>query len=106
MNKGLNAGKGLKEVLHEIIFEADTVAGKWFDVFLIFSIIASIVVVMADSVGAMRMKYGTFLVLAEWFFTLLFTVEYSLRLYSVRSPLSTLSVSTEWLISWRSFPPT
>jgi voltage-gated potassium channel len=77
----------LKETIHEIIFEADTPAGKWFDVLLIISILASIFVVMADSVGSVRLSYGRFLVGAEWFFTIVFTLEYGLRLYSVRSPM-------------------
>ncbi|UCG37888.1 MAG: ion transporter, partial [bacterium] len=76
-----------RKLLHEVIFEADTPAGKWFDVLLILSILASVVVVMADSVGTIRVGHGRFLVAAEWFFTVLFTVEYILRLVSVRSPL-------------------
>ncbi len=75
----------LKEALYEIIFEADTTAGKWFDVLLILSILASVTVVMADSVGAVRLSYGRFLLAAEWFFTILFSVEYAFRLYCVRS---------------------
>ncbi len=77
----------LKDTLYDIIFEADTPAGKWFDVLLILSILVSVAVVMADSVGAIRASYGRFLVVAEWFFTILFTVEYIFRLYCVRSRL-------------------
>jgi voltage-gated potassium channel len=76
-----------KEVLYEIIFEADTPAGKWFDVLLILSILVSVAVVMADSIGAVRASNGPFLTAAEWFFTILFTVEYIFRLYCVRSRL-------------------
>jgi len=75
----------LKDNLHEIIFEADTPPGKLFDVLLILSILVSVGIVMADSVGAIRISYGRFLVLAEWFFTILFTVEYAVRLYCVHS---------------------
>lgn len=78
----------LKDTLYQVIFEADTPAGKWFDIVLLLSILASVAVVMADSVGTMRASYGGFLSGAEWFFTILFTVEYILRLYSVRRPLS------------------
>jgi voltage-gated potassium channel len=77
----------LKENLYEIIFEADTPAGKWFDVLLILSILVSVSVVMADSIGAVRASYGRFLTATEWFFTILFTVEYIFRLYCVRSRL-------------------
>lgn len=73
--------------LHEIIFEADTRAGKWFDILLILSILASISVVMLDSVEGLNRKYGRFMLAAEWGFTLLFTLEYGLRLACVRKPL-------------------
>ncbi|SCX90766.1 ion transporter [Desulfoluna spongiiphila] len=73
--------------LHEIIFEADTRAGKWFDVILILSILASVLVVMLDSVSAFSARYGAYLYRWEWFFTLMFTVEYLMRLACVRRPL-------------------
>jgi len=81
------SGKNLKDNLYEVIFEAETPAGKWFDVLLIVSILASVTVVMADSVGLVRVSYGRLLLLAEWFFTVLFSVEYILRLYCVRNRL-------------------
>lgn len=73
--------------LHEIIFEADTPAGKWFDIFLIISIAASVAVVMLDSVDGFRRHYGDLFAICEWVFTLLFTCEYLLRLFCVRNPL-------------------
>lgn len=73
--------------LHEVIFEADTPTGKLFDVFLIWSIILSVVVVLLDSVASIRVRYGSILYTIEWGFTLLFTFEYILRLISVRRPL-------------------
>ena len=73
--------------LHEIIFEADTVAGKGFDLLLIVSILASVVAVMLDSIGDVQMHFGRILLPTEWFFTLLFTVEYVLRLLCVGRPL-------------------
>ena len=72
--------------LHEIVFEADTPAGKIFDVVLLAAIVASVVVVMLDSVAEISRVYGTQLVVLEWFFTLLFTVEYVARLASVGRP--------------------
>ena len=76
-----------RTVLHEVIFEADTPAGKGFDVLLIVSILASVAAVMLDSMGAVRLQYGHLLYRIEWFFTLLFTVEYLLRLLCVGRPL-------------------
>ncbi len=73
--------------MHEIIFEADTPAGKAFDVLLIICILGSVLAVMLDSVKGIRLAYGSFLTAAEWFFTLLFTIEYLLRLFSVGKPL-------------------
>ncbi len=79
---------GWRGRLHEVIFEADTPAGKAFDVALIASILLSVLAVMLDSIATVRASYGRLLYGAEWFFTLLFTVEYVLRLIAVRRPLS------------------
>ncbi|HGY54462.1 MAG TPA: ion transporter [Caldithrix abyssi] len=73
--------------LHTIIFEADTRAGKVFDIALILSIILSVIVVLLDSIAAVNSKYGDTLLALEWFFTILFTIEYVLRIISVGSPL-------------------
>lgn len=77
----------LRRKLHEIIFEADTRAGKLFDVILIISIILSIVAVMLDSIQSVNNKYGDLLYIVEWVFTLIFTIEYILRLFCVGKPL-------------------
>ena len=61
---------------HEIIFEADTPAGKLFDIVLIISIVLSVMAVMLDSVKEVNTSYGEFLYAAEWFFTILFSIEY------------------------------
>ncbi|MEZ4688799.1 MAG: ion transporter [Ignavibacteria bacterium] len=74
--------------IHEVIFEADTPSGKWFDIILIICIILSVLAVMLDSVQAIRLDYGEALNYAEWVFTILFTIEYILRLVSVIRPLS------------------
>lgn len=72
--------------LHETIFEAETFAGRLFDVILIGAIILSVIVVILDSVNSYKQRLGSFLYAAEWFFTVLFTIEYILRLVSVRRP--------------------
>ena len=73
--------------IHEIIFEADTRLGKSFDILLIISILASVLIVMLDSVESINADYGEFLYKAEWIFTILFSIEYILRLISVGKPL-------------------
>ncbi len=73
--------------LYEIIFEAETVGGKTFDVLLLTTIVLSVAVVMLESVKSVRAEYGMLLLQAEWAFTILFTIEYMLRLISVRRPL-------------------
>ena len=72
---------------HTVIFEADTRAGRLFDMCLIALILVSVAVVMADSVQALRQLYGPYFNGLEWFFTLAFTAEYIARLLSVRRPL-------------------
>ena len=72
--------------VHEIVFEADTVAGKLFDVFLIAAIVLSVTAVMLDSVTSIHNRYGQELLGLEWGFTILFTAEYVARLVSVQNP--------------------
>jgi len=74
--------------LHEIIFESDTPAGKAFDVLLLISILVSVIVVTLDSVASIRAAYGPLFVIVEWGLTVLFTLEYALRLIAVRRPWS------------------
>lgn len=73
--------------LHEVIFEADTPAGRAFDIALIVSIILSVLVVILDSIAAIRDAYGVELIAVEWFFTILFSIEYVLRLLCVSRPV-------------------
>ena len=73
--------------LHEVIFESNTRAGRYFDLALIWLILLSVATVILESVREVREPYGEQLYALEWFFTLLFTVEYGLRLLSVRRPL-------------------
>lgn len=75
-----------RDNIHEIIFEADTPAGKGFDIALLVLILGSIVVVLLDSVPRIHDNYGDILYTLEWVFTILFTVEYVLRIYSVFKP--------------------
>ncbi len=72
--------------LHEVIYEADTPAGKRFDVILLIFILASILVVMLESITHIDKVYGNLLNTAEWIFTILFSIEYIARIISVRKP--------------------
>lgn len=75
-----------RERLYIIIFESDTPAGKLFDVLLILSILMSVAAVMLDSVRSINQEYGGFLYAVEWIFTILFTIEYLLRLSCIGRP--------------------
>jgi len=76
----------LKHRLHEIIYEADTRGGKLFDVILLIAILTSILFVMLESVQSIDEKYGPFLDVAEWVITILFSLEYVLRIVTVKKP--------------------
>ena len=73
--------------LHNVIYESNTAAGKLFDIALLILIVASIVVVMLDSISNYNQQYGNFFDELEWAFTVLFTIEYILRLISIKKPV-------------------
>ena len=72
--------------LHTIIFEAETPTGKTFDVLLLVAILLSVLAVVLESVAWINLRYHTQLRTVEWIFTVLFTIEYGLRLACVASP--------------------
>ncbi len=72
--------------LHTIIFEADTRAGKAFDIALIISIVLSVFVVLLDSIASVNSEHGYLLQTLEWFFTIIFSIEYILRILAVSTP--------------------
>jgi voltage-gated potassium channel len=78
--------KPWQEKVHEVIFESETKAGRWFDLILLGVILASVIVVMLESVDSIFEEYGFYLRILEWSFTALFTLEYLLRLVSVGRP--------------------
>jgi len=80
--------KGYKLKLYEIIFEADTKAGKLFDVILLWIIVISIALVMLESMHSVNDQYGHWLKMGEWIVTISFTLEYILRIYVLKKPLS------------------
>jgi len=72
--------------LHEVIFESETRSGRGFDLALLWFIVASVLVVCIESVPAYRRAHGPLLHRVEWGFTILFSIEYVLRLFAVRRP--------------------
>jgi voltage-gated potassium channel len=75
-----------RERLHEVIYESNTIAGKAFDVSLLVLILLSIFVVVMDSIPAWHRRYGNMFFYLEWIFTFIFTIEYILRLISIKRP--------------------
>jgi voltage-gated potassium channel len=75
-----------REKLYRIIFEAETPAGKIFDLVLLFVILLSVVLVLLESVPSIAGKYLYILRPLEWMITGIFTIEYLLRIYIVRRP--------------------
>ena len=73
--------------MHEVIFEADTYAGKLFDIILLWLILISVAAVMFESVESYRIKYGEYLNSLEWGITFIFSLEYVSRIISVKKPL-------------------
>lgn len=77
---------GWRRRMYDVIFEADTPAGRRFDIALVFAILLSILVVVLDSVPALHQNHAELLGALEWSFTALFTVEYVARLVCVQRP--------------------
>lgn len=81
-----NKPKSWREKVHEIIYEADTPAGKLFDILLLIVIFISIILVMLESVESIESDYAVFLDISEWVITILFSLEYILRIITVKKP--------------------
>jgi len=77
----------IKQRIYEIIFEADTKAGKLFDVCLLFIILLSIFLVILESISSIRVQYGGVLTVLEWGITIIFTLEYLARIWVTEKPL-------------------
>lgn len=75
-----------KQRLHEVIYESDTPAGKIFDVLLLVFILFSVAIVMLDSVPMYHDAFGDWFYFVEWALTILFTIEYLLRILSIKHP--------------------
>jgi voltage-gated potassium channel len=75
--------KGARLRLYEVIFESDTIAGKTFDLTLLSCIVASVLVIILESMAEVKAVVGEQLKVLEWVFTIIFTVEYLARIYVV-----------------------
>ncbi len=82
----LDPPPGWRGRLHEIIYEADTPLGKLFDVVVLVLILLSVLAVLLESVGSINAQYHLPLRVVEWILTILFTIEYVLRLLTVKRP--------------------
>ena len=76
-----------REKTYRVIFGTDTAAGQRFDIALIYFILLSVLAVVLSSIGSLQAQYGAWLFKIEWAFTLLFSMEYLLRIYSSPKPL-------------------
>lgn len=94
-----------RKKLHEIIFEADTPMGKAFDILLLVAILLSVLVIMLESVQSIDDLYDPEFKTAEWVFTILFTIEYLMRLSVIKRPLR-YAVSFYGLVDLLSILPT
>ena len=78
----MNSQSVAQKKIYEVIFGYESKAGRWFDILLMLLIIISVSAVLLDSIASVHAHYGELLYQFELIFTLLFTVEYVLRLYS------------------------
>ncbi len=82
-----NSNKNWKNKVHEIIYEADTPLGKWFDIILIILIFVSVIIIMLESVESIDAVHHDLLFTLEWIITIFFTLEYIARIISIKKPL-------------------
>jgi voltage-gated potassium channel len=100
-----NNTNSFRHKVHEIIFEADTFSGKLFDILLLVTIVSSLVAVMLESIDSIHQQYGDILRTFEWIVTILFTIEYFLRIYATGKPWKYI-FSFYGIIDFISFVPT
>ena len=81
-----NSVESLRHSLYQIIYQSNTPAGRGFDIALILCILASVAVIVLDSVAELNRRYGEYFLMAEWGFTSLFTVEYLVRILCIHKP--------------------
>jgi len=87
LQAGVMVELSLREKIYQVIFGTETPAGQYFDIALIYLILLSVLAIILDSIEVVNSQYGFWLFRLEWFFTLLFSVEYLARIYSSPKPL-------------------
>jgi len=85
-NSNIKRRKSIRSRVHEIVYEADTTAGKAFDILVLIAIVLSVIVVMLESITDLQQKYGTVFYVIEWTLTILFTIEYFIRIWVIQKP--------------------
>ena len=78
----------IRQKLYDIIFEAETKEGRFFDLALLWMILISVLIVVLESVDSIGQNYSHIFLIVEWAFTIIFTIEYLLRLYCVEKPFN------------------
>lgn len=86
MTNNSNKSSKWKHKLHEIIYEADTPAGKYFDILLLVAILFSVIIVMLETIESIDNKYHQFFNISEWVITVIFTFEYIARIICIHKP--------------------
>ena len=79
--------RNFKKYIHNTILKSDTRAGRVFDILVLITISFSVVIVMLNSVSSLHDKHGELFLTIEWFITIIFTIEYFLRIYAEKKPL-------------------
>src|SRR5687768_8811138 len=74
---------GIRLRLYEVIFESDTPAGRMYDIVLLLCIVVSVIIVALESVASIQEEHDRLLFLLEWFFTIIFTIDYVARIWVV-----------------------
>jgi len=106
MEIAMSSKKSIKHQLHIIIAEADTPAGKAFDILLLVAILLSVLIVMLDSVASINQKFAHLFFVLEWTFTAFFTVEYLLRIYITKKAIKNYVLSFYGIIDLLAILPT
>ena len=83
-SEALPERSGIREEVWRVIFNHDTKWAKRFDIILLWLIAASVLVIMLESVEALEAEYATLFLILEWLFTIIFTIEYAMRIWVVR----------------------
>lgn len=88
MNEVKSKYEIFKQKAHIVIYRTNTVAGRLFDLILLGLILLSVVLVMLETVKEFDGKYHNFILVSEWIITIFFTIEYILRIITIKKPIN------------------